>query len=180
MDLIFHLGAHGKHLWTRETAREVRAALASLLDGLAVGDTLVVDLKDVEVFDFSFANELFGKLALTMPTEYPERFVIVENLTSYTRENLAKALESLGLAMISRKEQWLDLIGKVHPIDEQTFRAIERAEGPITAAELKEVLQVNLNAMNERLNKLAGMGLVRRDKSTSAAGREQYQYRLLA
>ena len=61
-----------------------------------------------------------------------------------------------------------------------TFDAIVRAKEPITAAELSSQLDVNLTAMNERLSKLARMGLVRREKGTSPAGREQYLYAVLA
>jgi hypothetical protein len=180
LEKLFQLGAYGEHLWTREKAREVRAAVAPLLDELGAGDTLVIDAKGVQVFDYSFANELFGKLVLSLSGEYPDRFVVVENLTAYTRENLMKALEGMGLAMIERKAGKPNLIGKVHPTDQQTFAAIVKAKTPVTAAELKERLSINLNAVNERLSKLTSLGVVRREKATSAAGREQYQYRVLA
>lgn len=180
MERRFHLAGHGEHLWTREKAREVRAAVAPLLDHLHAGDTLVIDAKGVEVFDYSFANELFGKVILALPSEYPDRFLVVENLTSYTRENLIKALEGMGLVMIERKGGKPMLIGKVHPADEQTFAAIVKAKGPLTAAELKDKLKINLNAANERLSKLTGLGVIRRERGTSPAGREQYQYCVLA
>src|SRR2546425_6208054 len=105
----------GPHLWTRERAREIRKPVMQLLEDLAPGNTLVIDLAAVEVFDYSFANEFFGKTLLSVPSEYPGRFVIVENLSSYTRENLTKAMESLGLIIIERKGGRLTLLGKVHP-----------------------------------------------------------------
>jgi len=179
MDKRLELGRYGPQLWTREKAREVRTALDPVLDELRAGDTLVIDTKGVEVFDYSFANELFGKIVLSFPREYPGRFVIVENLTKYTRENLDKALDGMGLVMIERKGGGLQLVGKVHPADEKTFEAIVRKGGAVTAAELSEKLKVNLNAMNERLSKLATLGLVRREKGISPAGREQFEYRVL-
>jgi DNA-binding HxlR family transcriptional regulator len=180
MERRFTLGRHGKQLWTREKAREVRAVLDPLLDHLSAGDVLVVDTKGVEVFDYSFANEFFGNIVLSLARQYPGRFVVVEHLTKYTRENLAKALEGMNLAMIGRKAGELELIGKQHPADKKTFAAIARAAGPLTAAQLSERLKVNLNAMNERLTKLTNLGLVRRDKTSSSAGREQYEYRVLS
>lgn len=179
MEQRFHLGQYGGQLWTREKAREVRGALTPLLEELRAGDVLVVDTKGVEVFDYSFANEFFGKIALALPREYPGRFAIVENLSRYTRENLDKALEGMGLVMIERKGGTLGLIGKIHPTDEKTFSAMVQAGRPVTASELKDKLKVNLNAMNERLSKLVDLGLVRREKGTSPAGREQYEYRVL-
>ena len=179
MERRFNLAQCGKQLWTREKAREVRRALTPLLEKLGAGDVLVIDTKAVEVFDYSFANEFFGKIVLLLPNEYPGRFVVVENLSKYTRENLHKAFEGMGLTMIERQRGILGLIGKVHPADEQTFEAIARSKTPVTAVELKDKLKVNLNAMNERLAKLVSLALVRRERGTSPAGREQYEYRVL-
>ena len=170
------LGEGGKHLWTRDVGRQWRTRLEALLDGLAVGGTVVIDAKDVEVFDYSFANEFFGKILLSLPGTYPGRFLIVEHLSDYARENLEKALESLALAIIERRERTLQLLGKVHPSDQITFTAIVQARQAVTAAVLRDQLGINLTAVNERLAKLTSLGLVRREKSVSAAGREQYVY----
>ncbi|MGA2269610.1 MAG: DUF4325 domain-containing protein [Bryobacteraceae bacterium] len=180
MEQTFALGEYGKHLWTRDLARKIRVRVVEGLAELAPGDVLVIDAQGVEVFDFSFANELFGKLLLELPKDHSGRFVIVEHLTAYTRENLAKALESLGLVIIERKGKKLEMLGKAHTVDQQTFNVIAQAKESITAAELKEKLGINLNAMNERLTKLTGLGLVRREKTVSGAGREQYEYRVLS
>lgn len=179
MEKRLALAEYGKHLWTRERAREIRSRLKDMLEELHAGDVMVIDAQGVEVFDYSFANELFGKTLLSLAAEHPGRFLVVENLTTYTRENLAKALESLGLAIIERKGRKLHLLGKVHPADQETFDAIVRAKGPVTAGVLTEQLGVNLTAMNERLAKLARLALVRREKGASPAGREQYQYSVL-
>lgn len=179
MELRFELSKYGKHLWTRELAKKIRAAVNKQLNRLEIGSTLVIDVKGVEVFDFSFANELFGKTILAMPHEFPGRFLLVENLTDYTRENLGKALESLGLVMIERRKSDLRLIGKFHPADQETFTAIVAAKDAISAGVLSKQLGVNLTAMNERLSKLTNLALVRREKAASVAGREQYEYRVL-
>jgi predicted transcriptional regulator len=70
-------------------------------------------------------------------------------------------------------------LGKVHPADEETFAELVLA-GAVSAGALSKTLDVNLTAMNERLAKLTGLGLVRREKGSSATGREQYVYRVLA
>lgn len=164
------------HLWVRERAKELRKDIEKELEALSPGDTLIIDLDGIEVFDYSFANELFGKTILSMSKEYANRFFIVENLNDYTRENLDKALDTLNLIMIERKDNHLQLIGKVHPADRQTFSLIEESSKPLTAIELKDKLGINLTAVNERLNKLTEMALVRRETSVSQAGRQQYTY----
>lgn len=179
MEKRLKLNRYGSHLWTREKARQIRARLASTLDTLKPGDVAVIDAEGVEVFDFSFANELFGKTALTLAAEHPGRFVVVENLGGYAAENLGKALESSNLMIIARTDGGLALVGKVHPADEETFAQIVAAGQAISAGALSKKLAVNLTAMNERLSKLTNMGLVRRERGSSESGREQYVYRVL-
>lgn len=180
MEVRFKLSKFGKHLWTRAKAKTIRLELLAQLEKLHQGDTLIIDLSSVEVFDFSFANELFGKTLLSLRTEYVGRFLVVENLTDYTRENLDQALRALGLAIIERKGTELSLLGKAHAVDHATFAAIAQAGAPVTAAALRDELGVNVTAMNERLSKLVALGVARREKTASAAGREQYEYRVLA
>jgi predicted transcriptional regulator len=89
---------------------------------------------------------------------------------------LTKALESLGIVMIERKKKNLELIGKIHTAFLETFNIIAKAKAPLTANNIKEKMDINITAANERLSKLITMGLIRREKGTSVAGREQYAY----
>lgn len=180
MDKRFKLAQYGPHLWTRERARQIRGRVAGVLETLEPGDVLVIDAAGVEAFDFSFATELFGKTLMTIGAECPGRFVIAENLTECTNENLGKALEGSNLMMIERSQGKLRLLGKVHPADHETFAAIAEAKEAISAGTLSKKLEVNLTAMNERLSKLTNLGVVRREKGSSATGREQYVYRVLS
>jgi STAS-like domain of unknown function (DUF4325) len=176
MEKRFPLAKYGKRLWTRVLAREIRLELVRELGVLRAGDCLVIDMKNVETFDYSFANELFGRTILDLPHQYPGVFLLVDNMSEYAKENLENALSCIGLVIIDRSDGRPKLLGKVHPADEETFSAITRASGPVTAASLREQLRVGVTAINERLSKLSSLGLVRREKSASAAGREQYCY----
>ena len=178
MEKRFDLKRFGQELWSRDKARPIRSQLGDGLELLATGDVMVIDASGVEMFDFSFAEELFAKTVSTLKIEYPGRFVVVEGLAECARENLSQALESKNLFMIERRKGKLNLLGRVHEIDEATFAAI-RSEG-ISAGELSRKLGVNLTAMNERLSKLANASVVRREKGSSASGREQYVYKVLA
>jgi hypothetical protein len=179
MENRFTLSESGAQLWTREKARPIRSRIGDALEGLKVGDVLVIDVSGVEVFDFSFAAELFGKTVSTLGVEYPGRFLIVEGLTDCTRENLKQALEGSNLIMIERRANGTGLLGKVHPADEATFAEILAAGEAVSAGTLSRKLDVNLTAMNERLSKLISLGIVRREKSSSSSGREQYVYKVM-
>lgn len=167
--------AGSSRLWTRQKAQQLRERAEGMLDNLEVGETLVIDADGVEVFDFSFANEFFGKILLGMKS-YASRLVLVEHLNEYTRVNLEQALKGLELAMIERDGKKLHLLGKIHATDEETFQAVVKAKRPVTASELTKQLEVNVTAMNERLTKLTNLGVIRRTRGVSGAGRQQYEY----
>lgn len=165
------------YLWTRDTGKEIREKLFDALDNIKRGEVVVIDFAGIKAFDFSFANELFGKTLLKMPVDYPGKFVIVENLTDYTRENLFNAISNLSLAIAEKKSNGaMSLLGKVHPVDEATFNLICQSAHPMTTNELVKLMDVKIQAMNERLSKLVDMGVIRRSRSLSQAGREQYEY----
>jgi hypothetical protein len=165
------------HLWTRTKGEEIREILFAFIRENRSGDTIVIDSTGIDVFDISFASEFFAKTLLSMPIQFPERYVVVENLTEFTRENLVSALEKTDLVLVElQNNNELELLGKYHQVDKETFLAINRHQQPITAFDLKDELGIKLQAMNERLNKLTEMRIIRRSKSVSAAGREQYVY----
>ncbi|MFN0012140.1 MAG: STAS-like domain-containing protein [Phycisphaerales bacterium] len=180
MNDAFKLGAHGKHLWTRAPAQQLRELLSRQLRSASPGKAVVIDARDVEAFDFSFANEFFGKAQLSLRHEFVDRFLFIEGLTEYTRENLNQALEGLSLVMIERRAGLKHLLGKLHPVDVKTFGVIDKAAQPISAASLSQTLDVNQTAMNERLGKLVELCLIWRTKGVSPAGREQYLYEVPA
>ncbi len=180
MEKKFTLKQFGNQLWTRETARPIRARLSDMLETMRVGEILSIDASGVDVFDFSFASELFGKGLSRLGVDYPGRFVVAEGLTESARENLNQALEASNLIMIERHGNELRLIGKVHQFDRETFTGILDAGQAVSAASLGKKLDVSPTAMNERLSKLNNFGVIRREKSSSASGREQFIYKVMS
>ncbi len=179
MERKFGLKQYGSQLWTRQTARPVRSRLGDILETMREGDVLAIDASGVDVFDFSFASELFSKALSRLGVDYPGRFVIAEGLTESARENLNQALEASNQIMIERHGSGLRLIGKVHQLDRETFTGILEAGESVSASALGKKLDVSPTAMNERLSKLNSLGVIRREKSSSASGREQFVYKVM-
>ena len=176
MESRIALKKYGPRLWTREKAREIRHVVEDRLETMPAMATLVIDGAGVEVFDFSFANELFGRLAIALPTLSSPRFVVVEHLEPYARENLEKALLILGLAIVERRGAKAQLLGKVGAADAETFALLSGTTRPTTAGQLAEKLRTALTAMNERLTRLMKLGVVARVRAEQPTGREQYAY----
>lgn len=163
-------------LWTRTTARAKRAALLKIIDRAKPGQTVVVDAEGLKAFDHSFASEFFSKTLRELPVSYPGVFLVVEHLGEFPTESLEVTLERDRQILLVRAGASLKLIGDHHPADQATIDAIAAEPGPVSAAELSARLGVSINAMNERLAKLARFGLVHRVEGTSPAGRRQFAY----
>jgi DNA-binding MarR family transcriptional regulator len=169
----------GPYHWTRESAVPFREAIEHELEALETGRALVVDAQRVEVFDVSFAAEVFGRTLLMLPRLYPGRFLAVEHLKPSARENLLVTLERMNLPLIELVDGHIRLLGRFHPTDLETISALERFETPVAATELATELGLSINATNERLGKLVSLALVDRERVKSPAGREQFVYQTL-
>ncbi len=170
----FRLAEYGRQLWTRERAREIRGELEALLQAVESGTVVVLDCTDVEVFDYSFAAELFGVTLLKLPIEYPDRYLIIAGLTPYTRENLHAALEAGGVMALERKSSKVELLGKFSPSDEETLATLRKSRQSLSAADVARKLNIKLTASNERLVKLARAGLVRRERALEGRAQQLY------
>jgi hypothetical protein len=180
MEKRVSLAKYGNHLWGKASAREVRRSMNQILESLHPGDVLAIDHDGVEAFDLTFATELFAKLMALVVAEHAGRFVLVEHLNDCTTENLSVALERLNLAMIVRQDKQLCLMGKINSLDIETFAECIAVGGVVSATLMSTRLGITLTAMNERLTKLTSMGVIRRERGSSASGRTQYEYRLLS
>ncbi len=175
---VFQLGADRARLWGRDRGREVRAEIEGLLDSLGPGEALAVDLRSVEVMDFSFANEVFGKLYGRIGSEYPGRVLLLTGLADeFVKENLAAALAALNfMALAYTSPRKWELLGKFADTDRETLEALQRRK-EATAPQLADALGIQLTAVNQRLKKLSDAGLIARMRVSAPSGGGQYVYR---
>lgn len=169
----FPLFKHGgaKRLWTREKAVDVRLKLEKVLQSASSGDIVRINCDGIEVFDFSFAAELFVKTLSSVSANYPGRCIVFGGLTDYTRENLNAALREAGLMAVEAEGRTVRLLGKFSPSDEQTLQMLFDAQRAYSVRELAEALSIQVTAANERLTKLARMAVLRREPALT--GRTQ-------
>lgn len=162
-------------LWTRETGGKIREKVEKVLGTMSEGSLLEIDAIGIEVFDVSFASELFAKLVLHIPIEYEGICIAVKGLNSYTEENLESALLRAGVMMlvVDGNEAW-HLIGKSTGADATTIDALKHMEGPVSVQDLAHHLDIQPTACSERLSRLTQLGMVHRFSTES--GRVQYRY----
>jgi hypothetical protein len=169
----------GKLMVTRATGRRVREALAEALEGLPSGGVLYVDTRDVELMDYSFADEALGIMVSRVAAgEYGDRHVVLVEEGRELLENIEASLRQRGLAMIRVDEPGAtpQIVGEVPEHLVETLRAIYEA-GSITNADLAAKLGLNHTACNNRATRLLKLGLIHRHKNTAA---RQYSYEGIA
>ncbi len=174
---IYELRSEDGAFWGRPEGRQKRAEIEAVLETVGPGETLVVDLKSVEVMDFSFPSEVFGKLIGGLASHYPGRMLVLTNLSEFVKENLSAALRDLGvMALVYKGPRSWELIGKWAETDRETLAALQRFKSA-TAPQLAEALAIQLTTCNQRLRKLSEMGLVARVRQSTTGGGEQFVYR---
>jgi hypothetical protein len=191
------LGEFGKQLAMRPRGRQVQEALDRLLRKLPAGGVLVVDFDDVEMMDYSFADEALGTLYSRMAAkEYPDRYLVLvvndDEVSEALLENVEVALSQREVAalvlprsMVSSEgikpsaqndgAQWR-VIGRLpdHLID--TLGAV-MGKDLVTVRDLVEALSLeSVTACNNRIAKLYQLHLVRRKASVVPEGGRQYCY----
>jgi hypothetical protein len=191
------LGEFGKQLAMRPRGRQVQEALDRLLRKLAPGGVLVVDFDDVEMMDYSFADEALGTLYSRMAAkEYPDRYLVLlvndDEVSQALLENVEVALSQREVAALvlprsmlagegirkstaNSAPQWR-VIGRLpeHLID--TLGAV-MGKDLVTVRDLVEALSLeSVTACNNRIAKLYQLHLVRRKASVVPEGGRQYCY----
>ena len=172
----------GKLMVTRKAGRAVREALVEALEDLPKGGVLYVDIRRVDLMDYSFADEALGILVSRVAGgEYGERHLVLVEEDRDLLENVEASLRQRSLAMIRVDEVGAEagLIGEIPEHLVETLRAIQEA-GSITNADLARKLDLNHTACNNRATRLAKLGLIHRHIETAAPGGRQYTYEKIA
>ncbi|MGF1473072.1 MAG: winged helix-turn-helix domain-containing protein [Rubrobacteraceae bacterium] len=172
----------GKLMVTRKAGRAVREALGEALEELPPGGVLYVDIRGVDLMDYSFADEALGILVSRVANgEYGERYLVLVEEDRDLLENVEASLRQRSLAMTRVDEVGAQagLVGEIPEHLAETLQAIREA-GSITNAELAKKLDLNHTACNNRATRLAKLGLIHRHKETAAPGGRQYTYERIA
>lgn len=170
-----------KNLVTRETGKVMREALEGRIQSEPEGTVVVLDFSNVGIIDFSCAEEVITKMmARLIQREYGDKYILLTNLTTNQEENIHAALQTKRLLTLSLKRTKKPrYLGVLNPYLMDTLELILERKS-ITARELADLTQVEINTASTKLLNLHKARLVLRERmSLAEGGGRQYIYKSL-
>lgn len=170
-----------KNLVTRETGKVMREALEGKIQSEPQGTVVVLDFSNVGIIDFSCAEEVIAKMmARLIQREYGDKYILLTSLTPNQEENIHAALQTKRLLALSLKgAKKPKYLGVLNPYLMDTLQLILERKS-ITARELADLTQVEINTASTKLLNLHKARLVLRERmSLAEGGGRQYVYKSL-
>ncbi|MCE2900071.1 MAG: hypothetical protein ACK6DP_11685 [Gemmatimonas sp.] len=159
------------NLVTRPTGAAVRTAIEQQVRELAAPDVTTIDFSQVNLLDFSCADEIVAKLLLRYTADDGLRgYLTFRGLHEGHLDPIETVLERHALALVSWHEGEAELFGYVDD-DERAHWEVVRAHGPIRAPAVAEVLAVSESAAHAHLVRLERRRLIMlRDEGYTVPG----------
>ncbi len=172
VELAHLLDNKSPDLLTRDLGRRAFRYFEREMKQTPEGETLILDGKDIVLFDSSFFDEailnLFVKL---VGGEYGNRFLLLCDITDDSVDNVDGAIKRRNLKNaipIKNSDQWR-FVGALEPNLEETARFLVRKK-QLTARELADLLKIEINNASNRLRRLHELRLAKREELSSESG----------
>jgi hypothetical protein len=169
-----------RNLVTRETGKRMREALEERLQAESPGEVIILDFKGVGILDYSCADEIVAKLISRLNgNEYGDRYLLLRGLNPTQKENLEVALERKHLAalFLNEEKKW-EVLGVLNNYLMETLSEV-MAKGRITARDLADAEDLEINTSSTRLANLHKIQLVQRREEVLSEGGRQFVYESL-
>jgi len=181
----FEIAQFGTRLGTRLEGGTAREPLLRALQAVPEPGFLLVSLVGLDVLSGSFADEIIAiPYARICAGEYGDRSIVIASPNPEITDDLAHKLERRGLAMIVVADEpplpeagpdhaWTVLGPLAPPMHETLERII--AVGRTSARQLADDLGIQHNTCLHRVNRLAALRLIYRQRIGAAGPHSMYE-----
>jgi hypothetical protein len=153
------------NLVTRPTGAAVRTAIERQVTEIGVPVVTTIDFSQVNLLDFSCADEIVAKLLLRYTSDDgPAGYLTFRGIHEGHIDPIVTVLERHALALVSWHEGEAELFGYVDD-DERTHWLTVRDHGPVPPAAVARLLGVALEFTEAQLARLARRRLVMRHEA---------------
>ena len=163
-------------LVTRKTGKSVKDSLAAILQETKESEVLILDFKDIQILDFSCADECIAKLLVEICGDFfGSKAFLLSNLSEDQIENVSAALSQRNLVTCYLSENRVRILGDLKEPLLSTLDVLNKKK-TITAREIADSMTIAINTAGNRLSELAKRRLTLRINDMPAAGGKQYIY----
>ena len=150
------------NLLTRSTGAAVRTAIERQVEELGVAVVTTIDFSQVNLLDFSCADEIVAKLLLRYADDdRPMAFLLFRGILDEHLDPIETVLEHHSLALVSWHQGVAELFGAVDASERLHWEAV-RDHGPLWAEDVAALLSGDTDGASQQLNRLARRRLVMR------------------
>ena len=159
-------------LVTRQSGQVIRDRIEREIGKEKNGTVIALDFSKIGIIDFSCADEVIAKLVSRLLSgEYGDKYFVLTGLNENQMENIEVALERKELAVIAGARNGKKLlIGSLNNYLKETLDSIQK-RNRITAKELSEAMNLEMNTSGTRLLNLHKKRLVKRMEEIRNGGR---------
>ncbi|MFH1897546.1 MAG: hypothetical protein ABH886_04820 [Candidatus Desantisbacteria bacterium] len=165
------------NLVTRETGKKIREAVEGMLEKEKEGAIMVLDFEGIGIIDYSCADEIMAKLITRLNAdEYGDKYIILKVSNPTQKENIEVALERKKIAVLSfGEDNPYQVLGVLNTYLMDTLTHILE-KGRISARELADLMNLEINTSSTRLLNLYKLHLVRRTEELLEERGRQFVY----
>lgn len=173
------LGLQQGFFLTRENGERAYPLLKTRLGQVPEGGGLVLVFPPGQLIDASFADETIVRLGEELTEDkLGDRAILLQDLTEDSIKNIEAVIGfrrlKLGFLAVEADGQW-KCIGQLDPTLLEVLQLLSKRDH-LTAPELAEMLDLEINAASNRLKRLFDRCLVRREYEVSAKGLQYYYF----
>lgn len=165
----------------RDKGEGVRNSLLHRFDDGRPNTVFVVDIDDIKFMNYSFADEVFGKIqADILAGDIVRRFLTVKGENSEVFDEISASMVRRKINLIAIKDEEPTLVGALQDEPKQnlipTFNFVNSV-GEVTANDVAKKFNIAKTTANNRLKRLCDRKLIVRDSEEMSGGGRQYVYK---
>lgn len=171
----------GNILSYRPIAKEVKEDVIKVLNTLTSGSHFVFDFSGISLCDLSFADELLIESKIYL-SKRENLILYIQNFCEVIKENIEGAIarreqkDNIKIYLLTNENGMYSKIGsKLEKSLEDTFLIICEKKS-VSARDIADVFNLEINSASNRLKKLFDAGLLLRNEVVDVNGRQHIYY----
>jgi len=170
------MGSFHSLLVTRSRGKQVKELISLQLQNDKDWQVLLLDFTEVQVLDYSWADECIAKLAAEVNADlYGSRGIIVTSCTDDQAENISAALLQRNLTLLRLHETEWTLLGELKEPFLSTLSFVNQ-QRKVTARDVADYFQLAINTASNRLSEIYKRHLALRQEEVLTSGGKQFIY----